>query len=676
MTSPMRLLAGLAALQLIAIASAGARSLGWFAGASALLLLALLVAGRQLPAATKKPLDSPTTLSLVLYAVLASIALITVRAALGWLERPVQPFDQLSLPAYMQGSVLGYYDKSEMRLALYEMLFFTVVLSVTFVRSAGLFSSIARRPFSLRAETAAFAVVLYFVAVHTPPYPYFNLPHWFPFIAGATAIQNGVWPFFSGFDFNYGLLCLAFLAVWLSAFGLSSLSLSVLISVSDVVCGVGTFVLIRRLTGSRALSLLATSCLLIEATDMLAVTSTFRSPVQIVLGALLLHTSLRSRRAAVWSGFLFGLNVLWNPVFGAFAAAGFCFAHGCLAWYEKGAERAARIKAMGSMLGGILVPLALLWAYTGPAESRLSAFYTGSAGNLFLLGYANLAQHFDLNSLAASVLGVLYLALVLHRLSRGKRMTPRMLFVGASLIAAIPYVMYALGRSDWAHGFAAYWALMPSMALLFFGLLRLLSLRRGEFAVQRLSVRKHVGLTAAVIGALFVVLFPLSKLAESIARYTTGTEEAKQRWAMDCAAGKGCNLAAKPNLANYFRHASRPLVSISPGLAAACREGVDILSENDALVYYAGRCFPSTRLPTVNLLVTRSEMDWYVGIMETRQQILYDNGKSVYTKWKGDMLEELKNQLKHRGFTEWRACNDYSILSKGDPVPLARKVCG
>lgn len=684
MSRPDKGVWGFAVLHFAMFASAASRSLWWFIGAAVLLLLALVVTQQKLQSTSairerdiRRPLlASGTVLSLVVYAALAAIALITLRAALGWLERPTLPFEQLSLPAYTQSSVFGFYDKSEMRLALYEMLIFTVVLGLTFVRSAGLFTLHTRKQLILRPETAAFAVVLYFATAYAPPYINFNIPHWFPFIAGATAIQNGVWPYFSGFDFGYGLLCLAFLAAWLSLFGLSALSLSSVIMASDMITGLGAFVLIRRLTGSRAVALLGASYLLLHAVDTLAVTSTFRAPIQIVLGSLLLYTSLRDRNSRIWSGFLFGLTVLWNPPFGAFYATAFLLAHGYRVFYAARVERDSHIRSICSMLAGIALPLIVIWLYTGPGASRLSAFYAGSGGKLFLLGYANLAQGFDAMTLAASILGVLYLAMVLYRSTRSRKMTIRSLFVGASLISAIPYVMYAAGRSDLSHQLAAYWALTPSMMLIFYGLVRLLSLRHGPLAVQRMPIPKRMGLTSTVVVVAYLTLFPLNRLTESISGYTTGNEGAKQKWYVACAAGRECNIQNKPTLRNHLRDASGPLLAIDPGLAAACREGIDILSYNDALVYSAGSCYPWTGLPTVNLLVTRDELDWYVGRMGARQQILFDNGKNIYESWKGGMLGEIKIRLIKQGFSEWRACKDLTVLSRVDPAPLVRKICG
>ena len=655
--------------------------LWWFLAAIVALLAALWSARRKLPAmpesgARTAPLESGTVLSLILYAALASIALITVRAALGWLERPTPPFEQLPLPAYTQSSVLGFYDKSELRLALYEMLLFTVALGLAFVRSAGFWALETHRSLRLHPETAVFSVALYFSAVYLPPYGNFNITHWFPFIAGATAIQNGVWPYFSGLDFGYGLLGLAFLSVWLSAFGLSSLSLSAVIMLSDLVAGTATYVLIRKLTGSRMIALLGASFLLYGATETLVVTSTFRAPIQIAISSLLLYSSLRGRRHGVWAGVLFGLGVLWNPTFGIFAAVSFVLVHAYRCLHGDKVERASHLRSLAAMFAGIVLPLAMIWMYTGPAASHLSEFYAGSGGALFLLGYANVAQRFDPLVIPAAMLGVLYMALVLYRLTRSRRLTVRTLFVGASMISAVPYVIYATGRSDWSHQLAAYWALTPSMALLFYGLVRLLSVRQGEYAVRRMAVRKRIGLTNAALLVFFLTLYPFAQLSTTIAGYTTGNEPAKEKWYTDCAAGKGCDISRKPTLRNHLRDANQALLHIDARFAAACREGTTILSSYDALIYASAHCYPASGLPTVNLIVTRGELDRYVKYLETREHILFDGTQTAYTAWKGDMLGEIKSRLLRRGYAESPGCGRIAILSKGNPATVARNLCG
>ena len=97
----------------------------------------------------------------------------------------------------------------------------------------------------------------------------------------------------------------------------------------------------RMLTGSRAVAFLGTSYLLLEATGPTAVISTFRAPVQITLGALLLYSSLSGGWRGVLAGFLFGLVALWNPPFGAFAVVAYICAHAFHIWQSSAPARRA-----------------------------------------------------------------------------------------------------------------------------------------------------------------------------------------------------------------------------------------------------------------------------------------------------------------------------------------------
>ncbi|HEV8096696.1 MAG TPA: hypothetical protein VGP71_13265, partial [Burkholderiales bacterium] len=111
-------LAGLCAL----IAIAASLSLWWFAIGACGLLVWLHVEAVRADDYSRTPsslrLSTATIVSLASYALLLSIALLTVRAALGLLELPVVPFEPAWLAPGMQHASVGYYDKSELRLAL------------------------------------------------------------------------------------------------------------------------------------------------------------------------------------------------------------------------------------------------------------------------------------------------------------------------------------------------------------------------------------------------------------------------------------------------------------------------------------------------------------------------------------------------------------------------------
>lgn len=617
---------------------------------------------RQLP-------DAATVLSLILYAALCALILVTLGAGLGWLDRPVPSFAQLPVPDYMRDSILGFYDKSELRLTLFAMLALSIALALLFLWLAS-----HRKPvWRLHPAHAAFAIVLYFAAIVLPPYEV-NLDHWMPMVAAATGIRNGIWPYFSGYDSGYGLLAPTVLALWLASFGLSTLSLSALLSACTLVAGSASFTLMRRLTGSRSVALLGTGYLLVMATGSVAVISTFRAPVQITLGALLLYTSLRGDARSILAGFLFGLVGLWAPPFGAFAVAGYVGAHAYCIWQAPARQRFAAARPLLAMFAGLLVPLAIIRLAASAAGTSDLFGALGSAGSLFMLGYANVAQRFDLIIIPAFLLVVLYAGLLYRRLARGRTLTRRHLFVGATLIGAIPWVLYATGRSDATHYYAAWWALMPCMALFGWGFVRLLALSPARHPAHR-----PARLSLTVLCVLFIVLFPFYRLNELMASYITGYERAREAWYAACITGKACDMRNKPSLANYLRQAAEPLalgrLRYDRGLVEACRRNFAILSYVDAWIYAIGDCYAPTGMPTVNLINSRDELERHVALLAAQPQVLLDPGSNTFKQWKGDMLGEIKARLLARGFGETPGCGRFSVLSRAAPDSALAKLC-
>ena len=620
---------------------------------------------------TRKLPDAATLLSLVLYAALCALILVTLCAALGWLDRPVASFDQLPVPAYMQESTLGFYDKSELRLTLFAMLALSIALAILFLYKA------AHRTPALRLHPAhaAFAIVLYFSAVVLPPFEV-DLDHWFPLVSAATGIRNGVWPYFSGYDSGYGLLAPSVLVLWLAIFGLTKLSFAALLAASTVIAGGASFWLMRILTGSRAVAFLGTSYLLLEATGPTAVISSFRAPVQITLGSLLLYASLGGGRGGMLAGFLFGMVALWNPPFGAFAVAAYVCAHACRVWQNRAPARRSAARALLAMFTGLLLPLVLIGTGITIAGSNdglsdaLNALTAG--GSVVMLGYGNLGQRFDLIILPGFILAVLFTALLYRRLARGLALTRRILFTGATLISAIPWVLYAMGRSDTTHYYAAWWALLPSIVMLAWGGVRLLAIQP-----LREPGRQPSRLSLTLLCILFIALFPFYRFNERLAAYITAYEPAREAWYRACAAGKSCDGDKKPSLANYLREEAKPLaagtLAHDRGLGAACRRHLAILSYRDGWIYATANCYTPIGMPTVNQINTNAELDRHVAQLAAQPQVLFDPGLNIYSQWRGDMLGEIRTRLLARGFTETPGCGRFSVLSRGVPdVSLAR----
>lgn len=618
---------------------------------------------------TRKLPGAATLLSLVFYAALCAQILVTLCAGMGWLDRPVVSFDQLPVPAYMQQSTLGFYDKSELRLTLFAMLALSMALAILFLHMT------ARRTQALRLHPAhaAFAIVLYFSAISLPPFDV-DLDHWFPLVSAATGIRNGVWPYFSGYDSGYGLLAPAILVLWLAAFGLSKLSLALLLAVSTVIAGSASFGLMRILTGSRTVAFLGTSYLLLEATGPTAVISTFRAPLQITLGALLLYASLRGGTRGMLAGFLFGLVELWNPPFGAFAVTGFIAAHACHIWQIRAPSPAGVARPLLAMFAGLILPLAIIAVTVLGRVDRLGNAMDAlaAAGAVVMLGYGNLAQRFDLIILPGVLLAVLFTGLLYRRLARGLALTRRHLFTGASLISATPWVLYATGRSDATHYYAAWWALLPCITMLAWAGIRLL-------AIQPLRGHQPARLSLTLLCVLFVVQFPFYRFNERLSVYITGYESSREAWYAACAAGKSCDLRKKPSLANYLREAAEPLASGAlahdRGLGAACRRHIAILSYGDAWIYATANCYTPTDIPTVNQINSNSELERHVAQLAAQPQVLFDPGLNIYAQWRGDMLGEIRRRLLARGFTETPGCGRFSVLSRGGADASLARLC-
>jgi hypothetical protein len=550
-------LAGLCAL----IAIAASLSLWWFAiGACALLAWLHLespCAEDHIRTPTSLRLSTATIVSLACYALLLSIALLTVRAALGLLELPVVPFEHAWLAPGMQHASVGYYDKSELRLGLLELLALSVAFTIVFVRLANHWVLQRRQPLAMHPLSAAFAFVLYFASVRLPPYP-IDLDYWHPLVAAATGIQPGEWRSLVG-DSTQGWLRPHLLALWLSAFGLSALSLSAVATICSVAAGTASFALLRRLTGSRAVALLGTSYLLLEATATHADRLAFPAPAHVALALLTLYLSLRLRGQRTWPAFLFGLIVAWDPLFGAFAAVGFLLAHGGQMLQFRNEVPATRVRALFAMGAGIGVSLvAVLVLHGSLAWSTPQTDVTPVLHEIVVLRPDRPALESALPFLALLVPLLLFLALTPRKHGSLRQWSARRIFAGASLLCAIPYAFLAAASEDPRYWYSIQWALLPAATLALYGPVRAICLNRRLGTPSRFRAALSLGMSALLLVVCFDVFFPIDPLNRVVARYATAYESERATWYRQCAAGLACDAGAKPTLAHYVRDASRP----------------------------------------------------------------------------------------------------------------------
>lgn len=547
------------------IAIAASLSLWWFAiGACAWLFWSHLERLRAEPARgadygapASLRLCTATIVSLASYALLLSIALVTVRAALGLLELPLVPFEQAWLAPGMQHASVGYYDKSELRLALLELLALTVTFTIVFVRLASDWVLQRRKPLAMHPLSAAFAFVLYFASVRLPPYP-IDLDYWHPLVAAATGIQPGEWLSLID-DPSRGWLRPHLLALWLSAFGLSALSLSAVTTICSAAAGIASFALLRRLTGSRAVALLGASYLLLEATATHADRLAVPAPAHVALALLTLYLSLRLRGALMWPAFLFGLIVAWDPLFGAFAAIGFLLAHGGQILQSQSEVRATRVRALFAMGAGIGVSLvAALVVHGSLMWSSPQTDVTPVTQGILALRPDRPGLESPLPFLLLVVPALLFLALTPRKRGSFRQWSTRRIFAGASLLCAIPYAFLAASGAHPWHWYSIQWVLLPAAALALYGPVRAISLNRRFATLWRFRAALSLGMNALLLVVCFDLFFPTDRLNRVVARYATAYESERATWYRKCAAGLACDAGAKPSLAYYVRDASRP----------------------------------------------------------------------------------------------------------------------
>ena len=185
---------------------------------------------------------------------------------------------------------------------------------------------------------------------------------------------------------------------------------------------------------------------------------------------------------------------------------------------------------MGQLIAGAAMFALIRWLTASRAMALLGASWV-----LFLA--------FETAGPWAWIGALLYLAFAARRLARRRRLTRRQLVVGATLVIAIACTLLSADR-------AVYWALAPGIAFVACILIRLLSIR-----FHRAAIAPARGFVALAFCLLFNALFPLDRLNQRVASYTTRYEPAREAWYRECARGGSCDPAAKPSLAASLRGA-------------------------------------------------------------------------------------------------------------------------
>jgi hypothetical protein len=118
------------------------------------------------------------------------------------------------------------------------------------------------------------------------------------------------------------------------------------------------------------------------------------------------------------------------------------------------------------------------------------------------------------------------------------------------------------------------------------------------------------------------------------------------------------------------------LLGVDPRLAAACRDGLAVLSYADAWIYATADCYSPLRIPSINLVTTSAQFERTVRLVAGERHVLLDPVRSRYADWRGEPLAEIKARLLGLGFTEIGGCGRFSLMSKADPAPVLRRLCG
>jgi hypothetical protein len=153
----------------------------------------------------------------------------------------------------------------------------------------------------------------------------------------------------------------------------------------------------------------------------------------------------------------------------------------------------------------------------------------------------------------------LLLALASRKREKLRQWSARRLFAGSTLLCSIPYACLAAARADPSYAYSIQWVLLPAAALALYGAVQAI-LRKGRLrAPWRFRTALSLGTSTLVLVLCFDVFFPIERLNRVLARYATAYESERATWYRQCAEGLACDPGAKPTLAHYVRHASRPL---------------------------------------------------------------------------------------------------------------------
>lgn len=652
-----------------------------------LAAIAVIVLLRLFYGSGKRP-GIRTSAALLIYAVLASVITITIRDALGFLD--VEPFrsvysGEIPIELFRADAHQSVYEKHDIKLMVGQFALVFVLYAAFFLEGARALG--AFRKSVLSPAVALFAFILFFAVVKLPPYT-LDMPHWSPFLASASGIMEGRWPYLHHYSVQYGLLNGGALAIWLKAFALTPLNLAFFVFSLTGLSAVLAFVLIRRLTNSNGAALLAGALLVTNFYDMDAALLTpnmgaLRSHFQIIAGLYLLWASLKPKGkiAALAAPFLFGFVCLWEPVYGLFMALSFWLvsAYRFFLRHDKSALRQS-----AALLAGALLPLAAAAVIRTPELDLFSSdTYSVLLSNhrLFMEGFGAAPQKFYSAEFLVLAFYMAAAFVAYRQLSVGRGFTSMHLFLFATALMSPPWIAYELGNSNRAYLNPLAWLLAPAMAVIIYSVYR-------YSVISGSRVRLYA---ASIIAAAPLLTMDVVKpLEASMGSYLTRYEEERAAWYRGCAEnlreGRACDPVEQPGLRYYVNAAAEGSFDLgqtvgtefsyfAPNrfLAKACKHGVPIISNVDSLIRVQNNCSSPLKFPATQHLTGKTLIAEYMKEVRRFPVIVFDERRfsqyyteGLFTRIKGELLDSGYRAVERHGVI--------SVLAK-DGVSLDRESC-
>lgn len=597
-----------------------------------------------------------TDITLFIYAVLASIIIVTIRAGSGFMDVPsMGGLSNERIAAIHLNEGWSIYDKSHVRLGSIEFWFYfgsVLLISLMAIRYWG-----RRWPqvLKLHPATALFAISLFFGTVILPPY-YIQWIHWSSFLGPALDVANGNWPILH-IQNGYGFLYAGIVAAWIKLFPVNELSLAALIILFAIIAHIVAYILIKRLSRSPWFALLLSNILIfglgsIEDQIKTGVQSPVRWHFILTVSMFLTWVTLSKMGArSVLAALLLGPIFLWNPLMTIFPVVAFVGVH--LYRFLLSKDRQT-LFPLGGLLVGTLVPVGLVLIFSNgwPDDgfmgivgrvTNIALFFGGGFGN-----FPQLSFWTDILSITAVIIA---LYLLFRRTQKRTIVLCRDdLFLICCLATLAFPIGYAMGRNVGFGLWMVTWVMMLPIALFVGKLWRLVR-------IYRLPAWPF----AVVITLILLNVNIIGLAHQHINDFLNGYEEARWAWSVDCAGliqqGLKCDFIERPGLRKAIAEARKPpLIALANGetntvLLAACQNGWAIVSTIDTYIYLQGDC--KTQLPSSALLdTTYADIDspgWVPAILQ-QEVVLVDERTNLHGAY-SRFVNLLEQRLKEAGYS-------------------------